>query len=223
MRVAGRMVGRQVDTLQQRRDAVASLGGRADAMDGQRLGDGGADRHARVERRIGVLEDHLRLAAQRLHRGRRPARHGVAIDHHLTRERDEAEHGLAGGRFAGAALADEAERLPGLELEADVHDGRHRRLAPAEPARGVRHRTRQVSHEQHRAGRHDRRRRVGNAGRPVGAGEGAEARHRVEQLLGVGLRAGARRCREPGRARPCGPRAAGRPGRPFRRRRPCRG
>ena len=45
--------------------APAALGAVAHAVDQQRLADDVADRHARVERGVGVLEDHLHVPAQR--------------------------------------------------------------------------------------------------------------------------------------------------------------
>ena len=44
--------------------AVAAVGAAgADALDDHRLGDGGLDRHPRVERAVGVLKDDLHFAA----------------------------------------------------------------------------------------------------------------------------------------------------------------
>ena len=66
MRIALHLVGRQADALEQRGDAVAALAA-CEPMPwiDQRLGDEVADRHARVERGVGVLEDHLHVAAHR--------------------------------------------------------------------------------------------------------------------------------------------------------------
>jgi hypothetical protein len=51
----------------------APLGGVADAVDAQRLADDRPDRHARVERAVGVLEDDLHLAPGGPHLARRQA------------------------------------------------------------------------------------------------------------------------------------------------------
>ena len=61
------MIGRETDAPEQHSDAFTPLAGGSDAVDCQRLRDCGADRHARVERGIGVLKNHLRLAAHWLH------------------------------------------------------------------------------------------------------------------------------------------------------------
>ena len=79
MRVALHLVGRQADALEQRGDALACAPSlRADAVDEQRLGDEVADAHARIERGVGVLEDHLHVAAHRLALARGRARAGCA-------------------------------------------------------------------------------------------------------------------------------------------------
>ena len=41
------------------------------------------------------------------------------------RRLDQAQDAAAGGRFAAAGFADQAERLAGADLEADVVDGVH--------------------------------------------------------------------------------------------------
>ena len=66
VRITLRRVGRQSDMLQQPRDPL--LGGSfGDAVDVQRLRHRKADSQARIERGVGVLEDHLDLAPQRPH------------------------------------------------------------------------------------------------------------------------------------------------------------
>ena len=61
-------------------DAVGALAGIADIVDHQRLGHSLADRHARIERGIGVLEDHLRRAAYGSHLVMRQPRYVIAVE-----------------------------------------------------------------------------------------------------------------------------------------------
>ena len=67
MRVAACMIGREVNALEQHRDTLPPFSGCSDSVDRQRLGDRGADRHARIERSVGILKDHLRFAAHGFH------------------------------------------------------------------------------------------------------------------------------------------------------------
>ena len=62
-------LGPQPDALEQdARRARGARAGVADAVDDQRLADDLAGRHARVERGVGVLVDHLHAPAVRQHR-----------------------------------------------------------------------------------------------------------------------------------------------------------
>jgi hypothetical protein len=88
VRVAQCHVREEADHLQQLSDAVVDLVIRQDAVDVHRLADDLAYRHARIERRVRVLEDHLHLLAD--------GDHLVAL--HL-REVDAVEQDLTGGRI----------------------------------------------------------------------------------------------------------------------------
>ena len=59
------VLGREPDALQQLLDLAAQLAPLASAVELQRVADDLADPLAGVERGVGVLEDHLHLAAQR--------------------------------------------------------------------------------------------------------------------------------------------------------------
>jgi hypothetical protein len=87
-----------------------------------------ADGVVRRERRQGVLEDHRDLvAAQFLHAGPGGADQLVAVQPDLATDRGvlrvvQAEHGQVGHRFAGAGLADDAQRGALLHVEGEpVH------------------------------------------------------------------------------------------------------
>ncbi len=58
---------------------LAGLGAGAEAVLDKRLGDGRADRHARIEAGEGVLEDHLDAAAHLAQADRVEVQHVVAV------------------------------------------------------------------------------------------------------------------------------------------------
>ena len=121
------VVGVQADGLEQLGHAVAPGLALGQAVDRQRLADDRADRHARIERGIRVLEDHLDLApvgeepavAERREVGR------IAVVHFAGGGPEELDDGPAERRFAAAALADQAERFAAVQVETDVIDGPH--------------------------------------------------------------------------------------------------
>src|SRR6187549_4209768 len=92
-------------------------------MDGQRLADNAADRHTRVQTRVGVLEDHLHLAPEAAKVAALHLRQVRAFEHDGpgggTRQ---LEHSLSGSAFAASGLADEAERFAALDGEAHSID-----------------------------------------------------------------------------------------------------
>jgi len=107
----------------------------ADAMDLQALGDDFTDGHARIERRVGVLEHNLHVAPQGLELGPTLGKHilTVEIDRAASVGR-QAQHGAADGRLAAARLTHQAERLPFAHREADAIDGLHPGRHPLEQA-----------------------------------------------------------------------------------------
>ena len=102
-------------------------------MDQQRLGNEVAGPDARIQRRIGVLEDHLDLAPVRQNLARQQRVDALAIDENGAGGRRHHPHDEAGeGRFSAAAFADEPEGLTGLHVEADVVDRLDRGFGLAE-------------------------------------------------------------------------------------------
>src|SRR6185437_2871912 len=92
-------------------------------MDDERLAHDLADRHARVERRVRVLEHHLDLAAQSLELV--PMRSGkvAAVERHRTaRRRLEPHQRAPQRRFSAARFSDETERALRLDREAHPVD-----------------------------------------------------------------------------------------------------
>src|SRR5262245_7840194 len=59
MRIAARLVLREADEIHHLLDALVALRGRADVLDAQPVTDAVADRRARVQRRVRILEDDL--------------------------------------------------------------------------------------------------------------------------------------------------------------------
>src|SRR5207302_787898 len=71
VRIARRDLGAQADDVEQFGDALFARGGVAEAVDDERLVEDVADGHARIERRVRILEDDLRALAERAQRARR--------------------------------------------------------------------------------------------------------------------------------------------------------
>jgi hypothetical protein len=106
-----------------------------------------ADRHARVQRGIGILKHHLHLAAQRIDRD--PVRRAdrVAVEHQFPAIRHEqVQQQPCQGRFSAPRLADHAQRLAFPDVERDAVD-RLDRLAAGPLDRKMLF---QIAHDQHR-------------------------------------------------------------------------
>jgi len=97
------------------------------------LGDEFHDALARVERGKRVLEDHGHLGAQAAHPTLAVLGDVLAVEDDLAGGRlDELEDRPAGRGLAAARLADDAERLALLDLEADAVDGMQQALRRVE-------------------------------------------------------------------------------------------
>ena len=110
MRVARGMLGVEAHGCHEVQDFFAALfpvG--VELMHIQRLPDNIFDRHARVQRRIRVLEDHLHLLA---HVGDVLCRDRLAVEDDLAcRRLIEPQNRASDGRLAAAGLADQTQRL----------------------------------------------------------------------------------------------------------------
>ncbi len=95
-------------------------------MDQQGLPDEIEERHARVERRERVLEDHLHLAPQRpqlLGPERPHIDHraiGAADPDFTGRRLERAQDAARRGRLSAAALPDQSQRLALVDVEVDA-------------------------------------------------------------------------------------------------------
>src|SRR5262245_32609157 len=117
MWVAQRRVGEEPDKLQQFGDAIGNLDFWQDTMYADRLGDDLTHSHARIERGVGILEDHLHLLAHRDHGVPiEPGQIGALEANLATRRIVEAQYQPAERRLAAARLANEAQRLAGADI-----------------------------------------------------------------------------------------------------------
>ncbi len=109
------------------------------AVDREWIPDDGPDAATRVQRSIGILEDHLYIAAQCAHAPVRQVRDVPSVKLDSTR-RHIGEPGDAAGqcRFAATGLPHETERFPGIDLERDTSDCLHALGAAPEKCAGTR-------------------------------------------------------------------------------------
>ena len=149
MRVTAEGGGRQSHPLQQRvhRPGPFTIVG-ADAVDAHRLEQDLADREARIERGVGVLEDDLdapfigRVFALRHGQQVAPLEQHAAAGGPVQAQQGQADRGLARARFP-----DHAQRLAARERERDILHGAELALAEqplAQPEAFL-----QVLHDQH--------------------------------------------------------------------------
>ncbi len=127
----------QLDCVDELADTVVTFGPGEGEVQAQRLLDGGAHGHPRVQGGGGVLEHHLKVAIRFGQRrlwqsGQRDAAQRHVAAGRLDQPCDAAGH----GRLAGPALAHQRDGFPGVEVQADaVHRGQGPRgaaLADAE-------------------------------------------------------------------------------------------
>src|SRR3982074_1743984 len=91
------MLGVEPDAIHQVLDALLALAlALPQAVDYERLGDDRAHRLARVQRRVGILEDHLRLAVEPLQGVLAVLGDVLALEQDLAGGRVEETHEQAG-------------------------------------------------------------------------------------------------------------------------------
>ena len=126
VRVLDHLVRAQADALEELGHASAHFRGGQRLVVADRLGHDVGRADARVERRVGVLEYRLELAAHRTHLGpielidAPAAPQDVALGR-VLQPQDE----LAGGGFSAAGFADQAQRFAVLDPEAYAVDRVH--------------------------------------------------------------------------------------------------
>ncbi|MNL23630.1 hypothetical protein D3C87_1450260 [compost metagenome] len=94
-------------------------------------GHGVFDGHARVQRRIAVLEHHLRLAAELAQRQRARADGHAVEDQFAAVLRDKLHHQARRGGLAATRFTDDAQGLALLHIEVHAVDRAHCVAAPA--------------------------------------------------------------------------------------------
>src|SRR5581483_5518738 len=133
MGVAARKARLEPDQAQQFLDARAAFLGWHEVMQRQGLAEDLPDRHARIERGVGILEDDLRLLAERAQLIVVEGKQVAALETDAAGIRlDQAQHQPADGGLAAAGLADQRQRLAGIDVEADAVDGFDEGGRPAE-------------------------------------------------------------------------------------------
>src|SRR5207237_2169163 len=96
-------------------------------MDLERFANDVADGHSWIQRRVGILEDHLHAAAHLAHVLATKPRQLDPVELHLAGRRlVELEDRASGGRLTASRLAHEAERLALLGEEIDPVDRAYR-------------------------------------------------------------------------------------------------
>jgi hypothetical protein len=89
----------------------------------QRLGDDRADAHARIQRRVRVLEDHHHLAPDGPHLAPAELRDVLAVELHGAAGQRQQPHDAAGERgLPAAGLPHDADGLAGVHVEGDAVD-----------------------------------------------------------------------------------------------------
>src|SRR5262245_27125702 len=124
MRVIVHLRRPQPDALEQLGHTLQPRPLRGKAVHLQRLADNGAGAHARIQRRVWVLEDDLHLLPERPELSLpQPCDVAAAEAQDARRGLDQTQDGAANGGLAAARLAYEPERLAGSDGEAHVVDG----------------------------------------------------------------------------------------------------
>jgi hypothetical protein len=132
----GKFVGIALHGFLGEADAAKNCGGARKAllcveswfMNGKRFGNDFADAHARVQRGVGILEDHLRLPARGA-QFRSAEREQVApfeLDFATVRLGEPEEHARESS-LAAAAFADDSEGLAARDIETHAIHGREAR------------------------------------------------------------------------------------------------
>ncbi len=181
VRVPVAVLGVEPDELEQLGDArLALLVVLPQPVHLQRLADDVVDRHLRVQRGVGVLEDDLQLAPHRPHlRDRQPGELAPLEPHRAGGRLVQLEDGPAGGRLAAAGLPHHAEGLPGVDVEA--HAG-HRLDVTDDAAQQPAALDREVHHQVTDLQQAVRAGLAGGTGRGGGPGLLVHRRHRTTSL-----------------------------------------
>ena len=131
VRIAIGMLRLQSDLREQVLNALATLPGRHQAVDREAVRDLRADLPARIEARIGVLEDDLHAPPEPAQRRRVRLDEIDAVEDDVAGTgRDEAEQQTADRALARPTLAHEADSLVLADRQVDICDSLHGATAP---------------------------------------------------------------------------------------------
>jgi hypothetical protein len=125
VRIFPAVVGVQPDQVQQLADPVLNVALALDQVEGtDRFGDDGIDPEARVEARVGVLEDHLNAAAQALARLQLSGvAHRNPVDDYFARtRRQQSDHHAGDGGLSRTGFADQGKSLALPDVEGNAVD-----------------------------------------------------------------------------------------------------
>ena len=121
MRKPCRCRRRQADQIKQFAHPLARAARRHQTVQAQRTAENLAHRHARIERCIRILEDHLHASAQRTDLRLTDVRDVLAVEHDAALGRfGQTHHHTRERRFAAAGFADQADRFAGEHVEIDA-------------------------------------------------------------------------------------------------------
>ena len=168
VRIAAHQRRIETDAVQHRGDVVAALRRAHETVRDRRLADDVDDAHARIERRIRILEDHLQLELLATRLSRCLSAKALAAPVALARgKRQQAGGEPSERRFAAAGFADEADHFAGMHGDVDVVDGVDDFLAHAgaEAIADFRREIERLDEALRRAAQLDQRRRCRGAGR----------------------------------------------------------
>ncbi len=113
--------------IEQLPDLLVLLLVRSDLLDDQRLAQQSLHPHARIERRVGVLEHHLEIAARRAQGSAAQPEHLASVQRHPARIRFlDPDDQLAQGCLPASRLADQAQRLARADRQRHARDGLYR-------------------------------------------------------------------------------------------------
>src|SRR5437773_6231109 len=133
------MLRAQAHRPEQLGDALLALVSLVETVHAQRLGDDLSHRHARVQRRVRILEDDLQLAPHVAHLPAAEPRNVPRVeDDRALRRLDQLDDRAAERRLAAARFADEAQGFPRLHAEIDAVDRVDRANDALEEARADR-------------------------------------------------------------------------------------
>ena len=117
-------------------DLAIGFGGRGEPVDCQGIGNAATDGHQGIETGVGILKNHLELAAIGPHLAGHQGNEIVAQKFHAAARRfDQLQNRARKGTLAATGLAHQTQNFAGVEFEADIVHGSDNRVAAAKQTR----------------------------------------------------------------------------------------